>query len=110
MEKLGVGIVGPGWVAGEHVKAYLRNPHTKVVAICGRDEAKTREAVKKRLGETVRSRSAIRPIHPHVLCAEIAGFLDPSATVIFDSYTGSPHLTDKLEARFAGQVLDAGLH
>jgi len=46
MEKLGIGIVGPGWVAGEHVKAYLRNSHTRVVAICGRDEARTRETVK----------------------------------------------------------------
>jgi len=46
LDKLGVGIVGPGWVAGEHVKAYLRNPHTKIVAMCGRDEARTKERAK----------------------------------------------------------------
>jgi len=46
MEKLGVGIVGPGWVAGEHAKAYLRNPHVKILAVCGRDEVRTREKAK----------------------------------------------------------------
>jgi predicted dehydrogenase len=46
MGKLGVGIVGSGWVAGEHVKAYQRNPNTEVVAVCGRDEARTREKVR----------------------------------------------------------------
>jgi hypothetical protein len=25
--KLGVGIVGPGWVAGERLKAWQANPH-----------------------------------------------------------------------------------
>ena len=35
-KKLGVGIVGTGWVSGEHVKAYQRNPHTEVRGICGR--------------------------------------------------------------------------
>jgi predicted dehydrogenase len=35
-KELGVGIVGPGWVAGEHVNAFEKNPHTRVVAISGR--------------------------------------------------------------------------
>jgi predicted dehydrogenase len=41
-EYLGVGIVGPGWVAGEHINAFGRNPHTRVVAICGRTEETAR--------------------------------------------------------------------
>ncbi len=36
MRTLGVGIVGTGWVSGEHVRAFETNPHTKVVALCGR--------------------------------------------------------------------------
>ena len=41
MEKvLGVGIVGPGWVAGEHVDAWEKNAHARVVAICGRTKEK----------------------------------------------------------------------
>ena len=37
-KKLGVGIVGPGWVSEEHVKAYLNNPHTQIRGICGRNK------------------------------------------------------------------------
>src|SRR2546428_5923385 len=40
-EQLGVGIIGLGWVAGEHVKAYQKDPATRVVAVAGRDPAKT---------------------------------------------------------------------
>jgi len=49
MDKLGVGIVGTGWVAGEHVRAFTQNPHTEVTAICGRDRAKA-EALAARTG------------------------------------------------------------
>ena len=42
MEKLGVGIVGPGWAGGEHIKAYTNNPDVELVALCGRDEGRTR--------------------------------------------------------------------
>ena len=35
MKTLGVGIVGTGWVSGEHIAAYGANPATEVVALCG---------------------------------------------------------------------------
>jgi predicted dehydrogenase len=41
-EQLGVGVIGLGWVAGSHVRAYQQDPRTKVVAVAGRDPAKTR--------------------------------------------------------------------
>ncbi len=41
MGKLGVAIAGTGWVAGEHVRAFQTDPHTEVVAICGRDAGRT---------------------------------------------------------------------
>ncbi|HEX2186420.1 MAG TPA: Gfo/Idh/MocA family oxidoreductase, partial [Chloroflexota bacterium] len=31
--KLGVGIIGISWVAGEHIKAYLSNKHCRIVAL-----------------------------------------------------------------------------
>lgn len=34
--KLGVLVHGAGWVAGEHIKAFKNNPHTRVVAISSR--------------------------------------------------------------------------
>ena len=48
MATIGVGIQGAGWVSGEHIKAYGKNPETEVVAICGRRresaEARAKEA------------------------------------------------------------------
>jgi len=35
VEKLGAMIIGPGWVAGEHIKGYCRDPRTEVVAGVG---------------------------------------------------------------------------
>ena len=35
-QQLGAGIVGMGWAAGEHFKAYQHNPHTRVVGVCSR--------------------------------------------------------------------------
>ncbi|MFH0963823.1 MAG: Gfo/Idh/MocA family oxidoreductase [Planctomycetota bacterium] len=34
--KLGAAVFGAGWVAGEHIKAYARNPHCEVVAVGSR--------------------------------------------------------------------------
>jgi predicted dehydrogenase len=43
MEKqLGVGIVGTGWVSTEHIRAFEKNPFTRVCAICSRDKARAR--------------------------------------------------------------------
>ena len=36
VERLGVAIQGAGNVAGEHLRAYLGNPHVEVVAISSR--------------------------------------------------------------------------
>lgn len=39
---LGVGISGVGWCATEHIKAYLKNPHTRVTWLHGRDEERVK--------------------------------------------------------------------
>ncbi len=51
-----------------------------------------------------------KPFHPHVLGEAIADVLDEKATVIYDSFTATGYLTDKLEVHYAGQILDAGYH
>ena len=48
MTTYGVGIQGAGWVAGEHIKAYENNPHTRVVAIGSR----TKEGAARKAEET----------------------------------------------------------
>lgn len=40
MSKIGVGVHGLGWVSGEHIKSYQKNPHCQVVALCGRTQEK----------------------------------------------------------------------
>ena len=74
--------------------------------------AEARSRFKRRQAETLEHhlRSNGRLMHPDVLGARLAEFLDPSTTIIFDSFTGTSFFTDKLEAKFAGQVIDAGLH
>ena len=42
MDKYGVGIIGAGWVAGEHIRAFNAHPQTEIVALCGRNEARTK--------------------------------------------------------------------
>ena len=39
MKQYGVGVYGIGWVAGEHVKAFARNPHTRVAALASRRQS-----------------------------------------------------------------------
>ncbi len=39
MSKYGVGIVGAGWVAGEHIRSFQKHPDTEVKAICSRTKA-----------------------------------------------------------------------
>jgi predicted dehydrogenase len=34
--------VGVGWVAAQHLLAFQRNPHARIVALCGRDEGRAR--------------------------------------------------------------------
>ena len=44
MSAIGVAIHGAGWVSGEHIKSYNKNPDARVVAICSRkrESAETR--------------------------------------------------------------------
>ncbi|MDD5094405.1 MAG: thiamine pyrophosphate-binding protein [Dehalococcoidia bacterium] len=52
--------------------------------------------------------SAASPIHPAFLAKEIVEFLDDSATIVFDALVGSSSLTERIESKFAGQILDTG--
>jgi predicted dehydrogenase len=39
---LGVGVVGIGWVACEHLRAFTRNPHVRIAMLCDRDPERAR--------------------------------------------------------------------
>ncbi|HXH07227.1 MAG TPA: Gfo/Idh/MocA family oxidoreductase [Vicinamibacterales bacterium] len=44
---LGVGVCGVGWCASQHITAFQRNPHTRVLWLCGRDRDRTLANLKK---------------------------------------------------------------
>jgi predicted dehydrogenase len=44
---LGVGVIGIGWCAAQHIKAFQKNPHTRLVALCGRDQQRVRQTLAK---------------------------------------------------------------
>ncbi len=50
------------------------------------------------------------PIHPAHLAQEIVDFLDDSATIVYDAFTGTYYLTDRIRSTFSGKILDAGEH
>ncbi|PYR56247.1 MAG: hypothetical protein DMF85_17210 [Acidobacteria bacterium] len=43
---LGVAVVGIGWVAVQHITAFRRNPHARVVLLCTRDERRAAERLR----------------------------------------------------------------
>ena len=47
-------------------------------------------------------------IHPAYLAQEITNFLDDSATIVYDAFTGTYYLTDRIRSTFPGKILDAG--
>jgi predicted dehydrogenase len=49
MKTFGVGVIGIGWVALEHIKAYSRNPHMEVKALVSKQRASA-EAARSQLG------------------------------------------------------------
>jgi acetolactate synthase-1/2/3 large subunit len=75
--------------------------------------SESRKASEQRQQQEEQEFQGKSPIHPAVLGREVARFLDESArdaTVIFDAFTGTAYFTDRLTARFAGQVLDPAEH
>ena len=44
-DEMGVGLIGPGWVANEHIRAFNNNPHTRMVAVCSRDLGRAQGAI-----------------------------------------------------------------
>src|SRR5438552_3369753 len=52
---LRVAVYGAGWVSGEHIRSYQKNPHTEVVAVGSR----TRESAEARAREAGLNEAAI---------------------------------------------------
>ena len=46
-KKLGVGVIGIGWVAGEHIKSYKQNPNSEVVALASSSRENAQAAAQR---------------------------------------------------------------
>lgn len=87
-------------------KSYIEEPPQRLAWLEYLDLC--RQAYEEGLAEDEAEYENRTPIHPWVLSQEIADFLDPNATIVLDSFLGSTHLTDKIKAKFCGQILDSG--
>jgi acetolactate synthase-1/2/3 large subunit len=70
----------------------------------------TREKYRRGQREDAEAVRQAHPMNPRFMGQQIVDFLDDSATVIYDSFTLVAFVTDRLEAKFAGQVLDASTY
>ena len=69
-----------------------------------------RKTSKERDAQELERISHVRPLHPDVIGKEVATFINeeiPDATVIFDTFTGTSYLSEKLSAKFSGQIFGA---
>ncbi|MFC2016310.1 thiamine pyrophosphate-binding protein [Chloroflexota bacterium] len=69
---------------------------------------KAKEAAQEATREQVEGVRNNHPIHPHFLAQEVVNVADNDATFILDGYTLAGFSTDKIVARFSGQILDSG--
>lgn len=72
-----------------------------------------RETHDKALRKRAESVWDVKPVDPEILGQEIVDFLNtnyPDATIIYDSVTLAHAITDRVKARFAGQIIDYPLH
>lgn len=46
-QRIGIGVIGLGWVAGEHIRSYRKNPHCRVVALCGRTPERAKQKARE---------------------------------------------------------------
>ena len=44
--RIGIGIIGIGWVAHEHIKAWKNNPHCEIVALSSHSQENAENARK----------------------------------------------------------------
>jgi acetolactate synthase-1/2/3 large subunit len=73
-----------------------------------REVAEARAKFDAMLAERVEKVGESVPVHPDRLARDLVSVLDPSATVVVDSFTLSGYLSHWFTARFPGQVVDAG--
>jgi len=65
-------------------------------------------AERKRMADAAEATKNNSPLHPTWVAHEAVSVLDKDATVILDGFTSSAFITERIVAKHAGAVLDAG--
>ncbi|HYB19700.1 MAG TPA: thiamine pyrophosphate-dependent enzyme, partial [Thermodesulfobacteriota bacterium] len=107
-----IAIVGnPRIVLQQLIKIIKQNPErVKVKTEWIRSVQAIKEEAQEKSRQEAESFKAHTPIHPAYLAQEIVDFLDNSATIVYDAFTGTYYLTDRIRSTFSGKILDAGEH
>src|SRR5262249_40665583 len=96
MSTLGIGILGTGWVAGEHIKSYRNNPHCHIVALCSLTRGGAGAEVKA--GETGATDAKIYDTYAQMLA-------DPEVNIISICTPPNQHSEQTIQAAEAGKHL-----
>lgn len=88
------------------VKRHMKEPSSGNAV--RRNVKEARERWEKKLVEEEKNAGNASPLHPAVLSRQILDFMDSSATIIYDAFTATQYMTDRVKAQFAGQILDSG--
>jgi acetolactate synthase-1/2/3 large subunit len=92
----------------EQVKGHAREFEGKKDSPWLREVAEARKNFAAQLHEREQKVRDSVPVHPDRLARDLVAALDKDATVVVDSFTLSGYLSHWFEARFPGQVVDAG--
>lgn len=92
---LGVGVVGIGWCATQHIKAFQKNPHSHIVALVGRDEGRVRDTLAKN-GVTIGPEVRIGTSYADLLAA-------PDVDIISIATPNNLHAEEAVAAAKAGK-------
>jgi predicted dehydrogenase len=95
---MGAGIVGMGWAAGEHFKAYQHNPHTRVLGVCSR----TPEGARRKLA-ALSTEVDVQGVKVHSSYEEMLA--DPEIQVVSICSPPSHHVEQAIAACQAGKHL-----
>jgi len=94
MRTLGVGIVGIGWCAAQHISAFQKNGRAAVLALCGRDERRVRATLE---------RAGIEPDGARITTRYEDLLEDPSIDIVSVATPNHLHAAQAVAAARAGK-------
>jgi predicted dehydrogenase len=93
---MGAAVIGMGWAAGEHFKAYQNNPHTRVRAVCSRTPGGAQAKLDALAADS--DTEGVR------VCASVAEVLaDPEIKIVSLCSPPSLHVEQAIQAARAGK-------